>query len=148
MSYSIDVNILVYASDEASPFHPRASEFLQECSQRPDIFCLTWTTLMAYLRVITNPVIASRPFSPDEAMANIDALLALPQVRLLTEQADFWTVFRDVAKGRAIRRNRVPDAHLAALLRHHGVRKLYTNDADFRKYEFLDVENPFAKKTR
>jgi predicted nucleic acid-binding protein len=43
-----------------------------------------------------------------------------------------------------VRGNLVPDAHLAALLRQHGVRRLYTNDADFRKFAFLDVRNPFS----
>ncbi len=32
----------------------------------------------------------------------------------------------------------------AALLRQHGVRRLYTNDSDFRKFDFLEVRNPFA----
>ena len=43
-----------------------------------------------------------------------------------------------------VRGNLVPDAHLAALLRQHGIRTLYTNDSDFRKFSFLDVRNPFA----
>jgi predicted nucleic acid-binding protein len=38
----------------------------------------------------------------------------------------------------------VPDAHLAALLRQHGIRTLYTNDTDFRRFAFLDVRDPFA----
>jgi len=41
----------------------------------------------------------------------------------------------------------VPDAHLAALLKQHGVRVLYTRDADFRKFPFLDVRDPFAGVT-
>lgn len=38
----------------------------------------------------------------------------------------------------------VPDAHLAAILLQHDVRKLYTNDSDFRRFTFLDVRNPLA----
>jgi len=40
--------------------------------------------------------------------------------------------------------NLVPDAHLAALLRHHGVKRLYTHDRDFLKFPFLDVRDPLA----
>jgi len=36
------------------------------------------------------------------------------------------------------------DAHLAALLRQNGVRTLYTTDADFRKFDFLDLRNPLG----
>ena len=36
------------------------------------------------------------------------------------------------------------DAHLAALLRHNGVRTLFTRDRDFRRFAFLDVRDPLA----
>jgi hypothetical protein len=42
------------------------------------------------------------------------------------------------------RGNLVPDAHLAAILRQHGVKKLYTHDTDFLKFAFLDVRDPIA----
>jgi hypothetical protein len=32
-----------------------------------------------------------------------------------------------------------------ALLKQHGVRTVYTRDADFRKFPFLDVRDPFAQ---
>ena len=31
MSYSIDINILLYASDASSPFHLKAKSFLDSC---------------------------------------------------------------------------------------------------------------------
>jgi predicted nucleic acid-binding protein len=37
---------------------------------------------------------------------------------------------------------------LAALLRQHGVKTLYTHDRDFPKFPFLDVRDPFAGKPR
>lgn len=43
-----------------------------------------------------------------------------------------------------VRGNLVPDAHLAALLREHGVRTLYTHHRDFRRFDFRDVRDPFA----
>jgi len=44
----------------------------------------------------------------------------------------------------SVRGNLVPDAHAAAILFQHGVRTLYTNDRDFRKFESLDVRDPFS----
>jgi predicted nucleic acid-binding protein len=64
-------------------------------------------------------------------------------VRLLAEEDGFLEVYRSVAGAFPVRGNLVPDAHLAALLRQHGVRTLYTRDADFRKFAFLDVRDPF-----
>ncbi len=56
----------------------------------------------------------------------------------------FLGVYRDVAGVCPVRGNLVPDAHLAALLRQHGVRTLHTRDADFRKFAFLESRDPFA----
>lgn len=42
-----------------------------------------------------------------------------------------------------VRGNLVPDAHLAALLKQNGIKALFTNDADFRRFPYLDVRNPF-----
>jgi predicted nucleic acid-binding protein len=54
-------------------------------------------------------------------------------------------VYRKVADPVHARGNLVPDAHLAALLLQHGVRRLYTNDREFRKFDFLETRNPLAK---
>ena len=142
MSYSVDVNILLYASDAASPFGPRAKAFLADCVAGGDLFCLAWPTVVSYLRLSTHPSIFRSPLSPDDAVANVDGLLALPHVRALGEDEGFWEVYRSVTRGLAVRANLVSDAHLAAILRQHGVRTLYTNDVDFRRFSFLDVRNP------
>jgi predicted nucleic acid-binding protein len=56
----------------------------------------------------------------------------------------FLEVYREVSGSFPVRGNLVPDAHLAAILRQHGVRTLYTRDADFRKFAFLEVRHPFT----
>ncbi len=142
MSYAVDVNLLLYASDASSPFSRRARAFLEECAAGPEVLCFAWPTLTAYMRLSTHPAIFATPLSPEDAEANVESLLALPHVRVLAEQERFWDVYRGITKDLAVRGNDVPDAHLAALLRQHDVPTLYTNDRDFRKYPFLKVVNP------
>ncbi|MGH7320607.1 MAG: TA system VapC family ribonuclease toxin [Candidatus Rokuibacteriota bacterium] len=144
MSYAFDANVLLYASDRASPFHRRAVEFLGECASRGDVFYVAWPTAMAYLRIATHPAIFRAPLAPDEALRNVESLLRLPHARFLGEEEGFRDAYRRAAHGLSIRGNLVPDAHLAALLLQHGVRTLYTSDAGFRRFAFLDVRNPFA----
>ncbi len=144
MSAAIDVNVLLYASDTASPFHQRAADFLSELAKGPDILYLAWSTVMGYLRISTHPAIFASPLGPDEAARNVDALLHLPHVRMLAEEEGFWELYRDVTRTVPARGNDVPDAHLATLLRQHGVATLFTNDRDFRKFDFLNVRDPFA----
>jgi uncharacterized protein len=99
---------------------------------------------MSYLRIATHSRIFSAPLSPDEALANIRTLLALPQVRAVSELDGFLDAYKHVAGATPVRGNLVPDVHLAAILFQHGVRTLYSNDRDFRKFPSLDLRDPFA----
>lgn len=144
MSYSLDVNVLLYASDRSSDRHVRARRFVETCAAGPEILCLTWPTMMSYLRIATHPRIFSAPLSPDEAFGNISALTALPHVRAVSETDGFLDAYKHVAGEMPVRGNLVPDAHVAAILLQHGVRTLYTNDRDFRKFQSLDVRDPFS----
>ena len=144
MSFSCDVNVLLYASDVASPVHAGARRFLESAAAGGDLLCLGWPTVMSYLRMATHPRIFTAPLAPAEALGNVEALVRLPHVRLLGEEPGFLDVYREVTGAFPVRGNLVPDAHLAALLRQHGVRTLFTRDADFRKFDFLEVRDPLA----
>jgi toxin-antitoxin system PIN domain toxin len=143
VSYSVDVNVLLYASDTSSPRQAAALRFVQQRATDPDLFCVAWPTLMAYVRISTHPRIFAHPLTPAEALRNIESLLGLPRVRVLAEREGFLETYRAVTGRFPVRGNLVPDAHLAALLRQHGVPRLYTIDRDFRKFDFLDVVDPF-----
>ncbi len=99
---------------------------------------------MSYLRTATHPRIFAAPLSPTEALGNVTSLLALPQVRAVSELDGFVDAYQHVAGTVAVRGNLVPDAHVAAILFQHGVRTLYSTDRDFWKFESLDVRDPFA----
>jgi uncharacterized protein len=144
VSYSVDVNILLYASDSSSPRQPAAIRFLEQRGSDPDLLCIAWTTLMAFLRISTHPRIFAHPLSPGDALGNVESLLSLRRVRVLAEDEGFLETYRQVTAHVAVRGNQVPDAHLAALLRQHGVQRLYTVDRDFRRFDFLEVSDPFA----
>ncbi|MCK6369954.1 MAG: PIN domain-containing protein [Gammaproteobacteria bacterium] len=145
MSFAVDANILVYASDQDSKVHHAAAEFLRRCAEGTEIFCLAWVTISAYLRIVTHPAVFRRPLSPEEAMAN---LIARPQTRVLGEEEGFWATYRELAARIVPRGNLVPDTHLAAVLRQHGVATLYTRDRDFLRFEFLDVVDPLESAAR
>jgi len=144
MSYSFDANILLYASDESSEFYARAQVFLNDRKEDSDILCLTWPVLMAFQRIATHPSIFSNPMSAETAWGNVQQLLKLPRARVIQETASFALDYAEVSKSAGIYGNLVPDAHIATILRQHGVRRFYTADTDFKKFGFLDVVNPLA----
>ncbi len=144
MSFSLDVNVLLYASNADCAEHQAATAFLQRVATGRDLCGLAWPTVMGYLRIATHPSIFPRPLPHAQAMANIDALLALPHVRTLSENERFWPIYRDIAGSLPLRGNLVPDAHLAALLHAHGIKTLYSRDRDFRKFDGIELRDPLA----
>ncbi len=145
MSYSVDVNLLLYASNQASPHFEAARRFLRQRLSESESFYLAWPTSMAYLRMSTHSRIFAAPLTPEEALGNLRNLLAQPQVRAISARADFLTAYAEVTSDFPVRANLVPDAHLATILRQHGVATIYTNDADFKKFDFLQTINPLVE---
>ena len=78
MSFALDLNVLIYASDASSPCYEAASEFLERCAAGPELVHLAWPTLLGYLRISTHPSIFARPLRPKEAESNVEQLLSLP----------------------------------------------------------------------
>ncbi len=142
MSATLDANLLLFASDEASPFHERARGFLDDVARGPAIVYVFWPVVMAYLRIATHASIFRSPLPPDRAMANVESLLALRHVQSPGEQDRFWPMFRDIAEPASVRGNLVPDAHLVALMRQNDVSRIYSHDRDFRRFDGVEVSDP------
>jgi hypothetical protein len=148
LSFAIDVNVLLYASDSGSELHSAAARFLASCASGKEAFYLPWPVVMGYLRVATHPAILAHPLSAEEASSNVGALMDLPHCRPIAEEPGFWDVYQRVVADSPSRGNLVPDAHVAALLLQHGIRRVYTRDRDYRRFPFLEVLDPFAKRGR
>jgi uncharacterized protein len=144
LSSTVDANLLLYASDSSSDHHERARTFLTDWSKGPGLVYVFWPTVMSYLRISTHPRIFEDPLDPDVAQANVSSLLRLPHVRTGAEDDRFWETWRDATSGVVVRGNLVPDAHLVALMRQHGVSEIWTRDRDLRKFEGIRARDPFA----
>lgn len=144
MTYTVDANVLVYASDDASDHQGRARSFLRELAEGTELVYLFWPTLMAYLRIATHPSIFETPLPPEAALANVETLLEPPQVRATGEGGRFWAAYRRLATEGDARGNLVPDAHIVALMDEHGVRTIWTHDRDYRRFPGIEVRDPFA----
>ncbi|CAN5335469.1 type II toxin-antitoxin system VapC family toxin [soil metagenome] len=145
MSSTVDVNVLLYASDSSSRFHEGARALLDRLIHGPDLFYLFWPVLMGYLRIATHPAIFARPLPPAEAALNVEQLLTLPHARTAGEDEGFWELYRATTSGVPVRGNLVPDAHLVALMRQHGVTTVWTSDRDFRKFDGIEARDPYAR---
>jgi toxin-antitoxin system PIN domain toxin len=143
VSLTVDANVLLYASDAASPRHARARAVLEDIARGPELTYLFWPTIVAYLRIATHPAIFERPLSAREATENVTSLLSRPHVRAPGEGTDFWPRYVAVADDAAPTGNLVADAHLVALMLQNEVRTILTHDRDYRRFKGIEVRDPF-----
>jgi uncharacterized protein len=143
LSATVDTNILLHAANADDESHTVARGLLERLAGGPDLLYLFWPTIMGFLRIATHPAIFPHPFSTEEAVAAITGLIDRPNVRTPSEQDGFWGLYCSTADSQT-RGNHIPDAHLAALMRQHGITVIYTRDRDFRRYDGIDARDPFA----
>jgi len=139
----VDTNVLVYAADEDSPFHPSCKNWLEQQRQRAEAWYTTWPILYEFLRVTTHPRVMRRPWKAPAAWKFVAALLASPGLSVLVPTQRHPEVAAQVIKELPqIAGNLLHDAHTAILMREHGIRRVCTRDMDFHRFPFLEVIDP------
>jgi hypothetical protein len=141
---AIDTNVLVYAQRAGSTHHRAALALLTSLAEGAGPWGLPWPSLGEYLRLVTHPLAWQVVTPMSDALANLEALLSSPSLRLLEPTERHLPVLREVLTESGATGNRVRDAEICALCLQHGVRELFTADRDFRRFTGLRVTNPFA----
>jgi toxin-antitoxin system PIN domain toxin len=146
VSVTLDANVLIDASNRDSLRHAPAGALLQRLAAGPDLLYVFWPVAMAYLRISTHPGIFAEPLEPAVAQRNLGDLLARPHVRTPGEATGFWAVYQQTVQVDVVRGNLVPDAHLVALMRQHGVSTIWTADRDFRRFPGITSRHPDTQR--
>lgn len=139
----VDANLLLYAYDSGSEHHAVARRWIEEAFSAPQPVRLAWVTVLAFLRITTNPRLRAQPFTPAEAVSIVDEWLSLPNVAILKPGERHWSILRGLLPESQARGPLAMDAHLAALAIEHGA-TLCTTDRDFTRFAALRVANPLT----
>ena len=139
----VDANLLIYAADEHSPFHAPASAWMAQQINGPVRVGLPWSSLLAFLRLATNPRATLTPLTITEAWSVVSGWLGAATVWIPSPGARHAEILGSLLVDAHAGANHVPDAHLAALAIEHGL-TVYSNDSDFGRYSGLHWENPLA----
>lgn len=135
----IDTNLLIDLMVSSMPTH---RESLASVAPIEDELCTTPTNIGECLRLLTHPRVFPKPLTLGRAVSVLGALLDFHKIRVLDESTDWWKSLTEIeGEIPGLRGNEVFDARIALCLRSHGVRRLLTRDADFRKYGFLKIVN-------
>jgi len=139
----IDANILIYAHVSSFDQHKLARDWLDQQLNAAAPVGLPWTSLIAFLRLVTNPRVFEHPEPIAVAWQQVRMSLAaetawVPQP---TERhADLLSEFLALP---GVHGNLVPDTHLAALAVEHGL-TLCSTDGDFARFPELRWLNPIT----
>jgi len=139
----IDANILIYAHVSSFSQHDVARDWLDRQLNGFVRVGLPWPSLLAFLRLVTNPRVFERAEPIGDAWSQVMAWLQcgtawVPEPTEL--HAELLGGFLALP---GVHANLVPDAHLAALAVDHGL-TLCSTDGDFARFPGLSWSNPIA----
>ena len=137
----VDANLLVYAHVRSFAEHEAARRWLDGQLNGTARVGLPWPSLLAFLRLVTNPRVFERPESTAEAWRQVRAWLATDNAWIPQPTERHLDVFGAQLSVPGLSGNLVPDAHLAALAIEHGL-VLCTTDGDFARFSGLRWQNP------
>jgi uncharacterized protein len=129
-----DVNILVAASRSDHPHHAVARTWLEgalAAAESGAALTLMPMVVASVLRLVTSPKIFVQPTPIADAVDFIDAILAMPGVRLAPLGPE-WSKLRQLYIDKQLGGNDLPDAWLAAAVEQLG-EHLVSFDRDFKK---------------
>lgn len=147
--YALDTNMLVYAHNTASPFHPHAKVFVEQVMNTRDadghlFVCLPAQVLMEFLNVITWHRLEAPLPLPDAIQIVRDYVDT--GVTILYHQPTQLETLVGLLKSVSTRK-KIFDVALVATLKDHGISGLYTvNTKDFEGFTFLETKNPLEDR--
>lgn len=129
----VDLNVLVYATDEASARHVSAKRWLDSAMQSTRTLGLPTAVTVGFIRLVTNPRILVSPIGVSHAASIVRAWLQRPNVTAPQPTLRHYTIVEELVLATGTGGNIVTDAHLAALAIEHGA-ELWSYDSDFGRF--------------
>ncbi len=139
----IDANLLVYAHVTSYAQHDVARDWLERQLRDLPRVGLPWSSLLAFVRLVSNPRVFTEPESITDAWDQVEAWLDAEAAWIPTPTPRHRAVLRDHLAVSGLRASDVPDAHLATLAAEHGLR-LASTDSGFARFADVEWFNPLA----
>jgi toxin-antitoxin system PIN domain toxin len=137
----LDANILLYAYDSDSAHHAACRSWLEAAFNSEEIIALPWQTLLAFVRIATNPRATKKPLQSADACNIVSSWLDQVNVSVIGAGERFWEILQHQTLEAQVTGPLVTDAALAALALEHGA-TLCSVDRDFRRFRSLKLIDP------
>jgi toxin-antitoxin system PIN domain toxin len=139
----VDADILLYAANRSAPEHERARTWLDAQLSGTVRVALPWPSLLAFVRLATNPLVITQPATVAAAWTQVEEWLSAEIAWVPAPGERHAETLAQFCRASWMTSRLVPDAHLAALAIEHGLR-LCSSDSDFARFPGLDWYNPLA----
>ena len=138
----LDANVLLYAYNADAPQHAACRAWLESAlSDAQEIVGLPWQTVLAFVRIATNPRAVSKPITSEAACGIVNQWLTRPNVTTVGYGERFWQCFSEQVTEAKVSGPLMTDAALAAIALEQGA-TLYSTDKDFRRFPTLKLADP------
>ena len=142
----VDANLLLYAANRVAPEHETAREWLDAHLSGTARVGLPWPSLLAFVRLASNPLVMRQPVPVARAWEQVQQWLTAGPAWVPQPTVRHAEVLGGLCGATWMTSRLVPDAHLAALAIEHGL-TLCSTDGDFARFAGLDWENPLAPRS-
>lgn len=139
----VDANVLIYAYDQTSPHHEPAKRWIEDAFSESEEIAVPLVSILAFLRVMSNPALFEAPMSVGEALEVVVEWLSRPNVGIAQPTRRHWELLAGLTREGQARGPLVMDAHVATLAIEHGA-TLCTTDRDFSRFPGLRWTDPLA----
>ncbi len=140
----LDANVLIYSAVTHLEHHLKAKHWLDKKLNSPVPIGIPWPSMLAFIRITTNPRIFSPPASSLEAWGIVSYWLQCPSVWIPTPGRNHHLFLDRIFKEHKPNANLVPDTHLAALAMEHGL-IVCSTDSDFARFHEIRWVNPLQE---
>jgi uncharacterized protein len=137
----VDANLLIYSYDTVSSHHKKSRAWAEKIFSDVEPVGLTWQTITAFLRVVTNRKLPGARLTVAQAAQIVEEWLEQPNVRILIAGDEHWAILKRMMSEGQASGPLVSDAELVALTVEYGG-VLYTADRDFARFPGLRWKNP------
>ncbi len=136
-----DINLLVYAHNEAAPQHDRAKAWWEACLSGTESVGLSWVTVLGFLRITCTRHVLAQPLAPAASLRLVRAWFESRSVGILAPGPRHLDLLENLMAASGVTGTASTDAHLAALAIEHQA-ELHSNDSDFSRFPGLRWRNP------
>ena len=137
-----DLDLLIFAHNEGSEFHGRASAWWAGLVNGTEPIGMPWQVSNGFVRLLANPRAMTNPRTPAEAARAVAQWFGNDHIAAINPGPRYLEILEQILADTRATTRLVADATIAALAIEHGAEVHTHNARDFQRFPGLLWRNP------